>query len=127
MRKNHANWMGDLMNNNSPFINHPLNSIIIPGTHDSGTMTLDTRARTQTLNIKEQLEHGVRYFDFRIKLSGNKYYFHHTLCSDDVLCEKKIDFTTPKSDYALHQIRNFLIEQPNEIIILKFQNFLNLT
>ncbi|WP_219634599.1 hypothetical protein, partial [Flavobacterium chungangense] len=33
----------------------------------------------------------------------------------------------PKSDYALHQIRNFLIEQPNEIIILKFQNFLNLT
>ena len=65
---NLARWMGSIHDDVK------LNSIILPGSHDSGMSILRyctlgaTRANTQTqsLNIYEQLMQGTRYFDIRI-------------------------------------------------------------
>ncbi|KAF2721979.1 PLC-like phosphodiesterase [Polychaeton citri CBS 116435] len=47
----------------------PVSALSIPGTHDSAAFTYNWPfVATQTLNIKEQLDSGIRYFDFRLAL-----------------------------------------------------------
>ena len=58
--------MGDL----TPFIgNTPLDQIVIPGSHDAASYALTgpawTYGGTQNVDVKTQLNHGVRYLDFR--------------------------------------------------------------
>ena len=55
-----------------------INEINIPGTHDSAMYftTLGTLAKTQDMDIKQQLEMGIRYFDIRtryVKLVGHQW------------------------------------------------------
>jgi len=71
--------------------NLKLNQINIPGTHDSGTHEIGTlwtvasslrlplyepleyfTAQTQIMDIEEQLESGIRYFDIRMDIHKNK-------------------------------------------------------
>jgi len=85
--ENDANWMSHLSNYTY------INEINIPGTHDSGTRdTVWTKApwsETQSLSIKEQLEHGIRYLDLRLTVDDddwdNKLYITHdgAKCYDD--------------------------------------------
>ncbi|ARJ51986.1 1-phosphatidylinositol phosphodiesterase [Staphylococcus lutrae] len=80
------NWMSSLD------AHLPLTEINIPGTHDSGSFTLEDPvksvwAKTQTLNYIQQMEHGIRFFDIRGRASTNQtisihhgvIYLHHEL------------------------------------------------
>lgn len=53
-----------------------LSDISIPGTHDSGTKSVDFPiwSKTQTLSISEQLNIGIRYFDLRLEHVSDVYY-----------------------------------------------------
>jgi hypothetical protein len=125
MYTKHTDWMGDLLHSQSPYATKPINQIMIPGSHDSGTFGMSASARTQSLTIGQQLEIGIRYFDFRVRINNGVYYFHHTQGSDNHLCKKGDDPTKPgiPDSYAFKQIRDFLLAHPNEILILKYQNF----
>jgi 1-phosphatidylinositol phosphodiesterase len=51
-----------------------LNSLTIPGTHDSGALhsLADISGKCQTLSIEEQLKIGVRFLDVRLQLVDDK-------------------------------------------------------
>ena len=60
-----ADWMAPLPNERS------LNTLAIPGTHDSATQYVQLAwfSRCQALGIREQLETGFRYLDIRLGLA----------------------------------------------------------
>lgn len=127
----YSHWMQDL----APIIgNVPINQIPIPGSHDSGTYSLDRRAITQNLTIEQQLKRGIRYFDLRPREQKRRFYIHHTLGTDYHLAtypEKGypsgMDVNALKdadgNDIIFAQMRHFLINNPSEVLILRFQNF----
>lgn len=55
--------------------------VSIPGTHDSGTagvrFPMKHYARTQTMNLAEQWDAGIRFFDLRPKLEGSELKIYH--------------------------------------------------
>ena len=55
-----------------------INSLSIPGTHDSGARFRGPFSRTQSLSIMEQLLNGVRYLDIRCRHINNCFMIHHT-------------------------------------------------
>jgi hypothetical protein len=120
--KNHQNWMGNLLDKKSPIAEQPINKILIPGTHDSGTYGMDYLGQTQSLTIPQQLNNGVRYFDCRISHSYGSYYLYHTFDSPNKFVSPG-DTPAANQDNVLYGIRTFLIDNPKEILILKFQNF----
>ena len=77
-----------------------LAAISIPGTHASGAVNYEPfygTAICQDLNIKDQLNIGVRYLDIRCKHYLNKFHIHHgSACQakdeDDRLKEPLIIF-----------------------------------
>ena len=126
----HANWMGDLLAQYPAFGDVPVNNLLIPGTHDSGTFNTgkatqsDHTARTQSLDIKGQLERGIRYFDLRVQERSGTYYIQHgPWKSDNDLGTTSDDPDTAPQKYLFKQMRDFLKAHPHEILILKFQNF----
>jgi 1-phosphatidylinositol phosphodiesterase len=92
----------------------PLNYINIPGTHDSFAYSfpyaLDIAkawAKTQKINIRDQLNIGCRFLDIRINqdLEGR----HSSIdCSDDLW-------------KAMEWIKSFLKENPKETILMRIQ------
>ncbi|HSE18079.1 MAG TPA: hypothetical protein VLB46_13575 [Pyrinomonadaceae bacterium] len=127
----YSHWMQDL----APVIGDvPLNQLPIPGSHDSGTWDLDRLAITQSLTIEEQLARGIRYFDFRPKERDRRFYIHHTEGTDNHLAtypeqgfpsgmdvDALIDADNRPIIFA--QMRKFLIANPYEVLILRFQTF----
>ncbi|MBL8515824.1 MAG: hypothetical protein JNM76_02550 [Betaproteobacteria bacterium] len=124
-----SNWMKGI----SPLLAaKSLRSVILPGTHDSGTssvtsnsnfspdapwevtkmprMLVELFARAQGLTIAEQLQAGVRYFDLRPAPDGVELRFAHSLFGDLVLP-------------AIDAVSAFLDSHPLEIVILDFQHF----
>ena len=111
-----------------------LREIALPGTHDSGAYRLGDRkspdlstaewlagrqfdiikpwAKTQRLDIKAQLEGGIRWLDMRTAYDGRDFYFYHALLG-------------PKTRDMLRQIRAFLDEpgHDHELIELEFCNW----
>ncbi|XP_072449059.1 PI-PLC X domain-containing protein 3 [Chiloscyllium punctatum] len=69
---------------------------------------------TQSMNFRNQLQAGIRYFDLRISTKprdpDNQLYFAHGLFSATVR-------------EGLEQINAFLLEQPREAVILDFNHF----
>lgn len=61
---NVKNWMGKLLQIKP---NIKINEISIPGTHDSGAQWGGHTAETQSWDIFQQLDGGIRYFDIRLK------------------------------------------------------------
>jgi hypothetical protein len=72
-------------------------------------------AVTQTLTVKEQLEAGVRYLDLRIGLeqSSNTWKMHHGMIYGAGLKE------------ILAEVKEFLQENPSEIVILGASHIMN--
>ena len=66
-----------------------VSEVVMPGSHDAGTMGSDTAWETQHSPIEAQLKAGVRYFDFRAStpLTGDTstYYFVHANSNMPVL------------------------------------------
>jgi len=114
--------------------NLPLNQVPILGSHDAGTCDLTTQsppchgwrtrngrhivghpslsdvtsARCQSATIKDQLRYGVRYFDLRVAKQYGAYWIAHMWLSTPLQGKGGV-FT---------QIKAFLSEHPDEIIIL---------
>lgn len=66
-----SNWMAALPGR------APLRSLSIPGTHDSGTKGFSWNAECQRYSIKDQLSLGVRAFDLRPGVDGNRLIIYH--------------------------------------------------
>jgi len=91
----------------------PLNQIAIPGTHDSGTYGSGCSARdirAQSRNITQQLNDGIRYFDFRGEWAFGQIYYSHggSLCGE--------------FQYGLDDIQVFLGQNPSEIVVIKLRS-----
>jgi len=93
-----------------------LRTLVIPGTHDSGTATISKMkpfaavGLTQNLSIFEQLNRGIRYLDIRMAgtpgATGASI-FHGCLMGDPLA-------------NVLQQIATFLNEHPGEFLFLEF-------
>ncbi|CAI9717994.1 PI-PLC X domain-containing protein 3 [Octopus vulgaris] len=134
-----ANWMSQL-----PASCHdlPLNSLAIPGSHDSFSSQLKegeiapdcselirvaeklfgkaadkvimSWSTTQNLDLGTQLEKGIRYFDLRVAYndSCNDFQFVHGIYG-------------PKIDCCMQEINSFLEKHQKELVILDFNHFYN--
>lgn len=71
-------------------------------------------SKTQPYTISDQLNNGIRYFDFRICYLNNHFYFCHTMLSD--LTENGLD-----------AIAAFAKTHPSEILILDFNHIYGVT
>lgn len=124
-----SHWMQDLAALHPTFGAIKINQLLIPGSHDSGTSRMTRLARTQSLTIKEQLEHGVRYLDIRPRVHNSTFYVHHGETGPDGSADlghysKEINpDEVANGKYIFKHIRDFLIDHPKEILILKFQNY----
>src|SRR5574344_175926 len=89
-----------------------LSDIVIPGSHDSGTVGMNWMANTQNYTIAGQLRMGVRYLDLRVRNKDGKLVFYHTFDGTEYLP-------------VLEDIRDFIKENPTEVLLLDFQHFDN--
>lgn len=135
-------WMYD---NRELLYNNTIYDISFPGTHDSGSYNINGStyidmpgkysdlinignllhipvdklikgwAQTQHINITKQLEEGSRYLDLRIGYKNNMWFIHH----DYIL-------GYPLND-MLVQIRNFIIKNQGEVLIIELSHIINLT
>ncbi|ORX35521.1 PLC-like phosphodiesterase [Kockovaella imperatae] len=123
-------WMKWLLNQRPDLAGIPITALIVPGTHDTATYgegTSPTKLgrfnwQCQNLNIYQQAQIGVRYFDLRFladdRDSAFPYWPHHgdAVRTGDLLAPAlggDISQTT-----IVGQITRFLAENPDEIIIL---------
>ena len=126
-----------------------LKEIVFAGSHDAGITSGKDNTRTQSLNIYDQAAAGVRLFDLRINAASvgwNKselkaYHAGGGVIKRDV--SSKMRATGQKEDIKqstlpvgafgmglkdmLEQAHNFVRDQPNEFLILKFDKSLNWT
>jgi len=70
-----------------------------------------TSARCQSASIKDQLRYGVRYLDMRIAWQDGAYWIEHMWMSTPLLGEEGV----------FAEIKAFLREHPQEVIILHMQ------
>ena len=87
----------------------PIKRIAIPGSHDAGSVGMVPIACTQRDAIADQLRGGVRYFDTRVTLSGDKLKIFHGPI-------KGVDFEPIATALA-----TFMREHPSEFVIVDFQ------
>ena len=89
----------------------PVCRVSIPGTHDSGTagvrFPMRHYARTQTMDLAEQWDAGIRFFDLRPKLEGDKLKIYHGPANCHLTFEE-----------ALLIIKGKLEENPTEFCIV---------
>lgn len=101
-------WMGRLSDSKH------LNDISIPGTHDTmayqGSVILKDIVLTQTMNLKTQLNSGIRYLDIRLCYKGSYFEIHHGVYDLRV-----------KFDTVLDTIQSFLGEHEGEFIVMRLQ------
>ena len=113
--KSNARWM-TLLHSTAP--KTKLKSLKIPASHDSCTYSIpswipfSSVGQTQRLNLYQQLNHGVRYFDIRVGVKGEdpeKVYIQHGLCKGNKLSDN------------LSQVRKFLDENPGEFVAIRIK------
>lgn len=80
----------------------------VPGTHDTAANTGIAWVKTQDLDIKTQLEKGIRFFDIRLMHDNG------TL----KLCHASYVFNTTFVKDVLQTTANFLKEHPSETVIM---------
>jgi hypothetical protein len=115
-----ANWMGKIDGSKK------ISELSIPGTHDSGAQWGGNSAETQSWDIKQQLEGGIRYFDIRLKANPDDenslavYHGDFPQCHDPdcygacgVSCDR-LTFTQ-----ILTWMNDFLEERKSEAIIIR--------
>ena len=103
-----CNWMGRLKGD--PLVK----DITIPATHDScankDLLGLSSISSTQDLDLRQQLEAGVRSLDIRIHERGDEYGIYHGPVYMDITLDDVVDIC-----------RAFLEENPSEFIMLFIQ------
>lgn len=97
-----TNWMSFLPDST------PLHKLSIPGTHDSGSrLTLIPISLCQTMTDREQLDVGIRYFDYRTRNTANGLDIYHTV-------DQFLSF-----DAVLKAFDEFLTAHPTEVVIMR--------
>ncbi len=99
------NWMSYIKDETK------LSEIVIPGSHDAGSCSINYLGRTQGYSVKTQLEMGTRYFDLRVNKTENGYYMYHEM------------FNGEKFSDVLEAIVSFIKTNKTETLILDFQHF----
>ena len=100
-------WMDRLQNDNQP-----LSNFSIPGTHESCSITWAPFVSCQTLSITQQLNSGIRAFDFRLGISeANVLQLYHgkvflDFTFDQVLAELTTWLDTHQTEALIVQIKN---------------------
>ncbi|MCW3783024.1 phosphatidylinositol-specific phospholipase C domain-containing protein [Defluviimonas salinarum] len=102
-----------------------LAEIAIPGAHDAGMSTLGSptafshscNTQTQTLDIADQLQQGVRYFDIRPVIGGGEYYTGHYSQIDIKVYDGWQGARGQKISDVVSQINEFALNS-NELIIV---------
>lgn len=127
--KSPATWMTDMW---SSLADRRLNSVCLPGSHDSGMSVLnvstigsvDSNTKTQSLSVAQQLAAGARYFDLRPTMWNGTLYSGHM---SDIAGwrgsagERMTDIVTGISQF----LSQASPAPSNEIIILKFSHYLD--
>lgn len=101
-----------------------LNQLIMPGAHDAGTAkghinkTLfgsDSNSATQDKTFWQMLECGVRFFDVRLKVSGNKVVAHHTTAGQGAKSKDSID-------ESMGRISDWCYGHRSELVIVRISH-----
>lgn len=120
----YSDWMGNLSTIISPL---QLNHLPLPGSHDAGSYGgINTRSMTQGKDVTGQLEAGVRYFDFRIRVDNGTYFSHHGSdeSRDNPYLKVRWEETHEQNTNTLfYQVRTFCQQHPGEIVILNLYDF----
>lgn len=92
-----------------------ISELSIPGTHDSMAYRSDLafidNTRTQTMNLQQQLESGIRYLDIRVKDNGNNnFVLHHGIV-----------YLGFSFDYVLQELQKFLNQNPSETVFMRIK------
>ena len=103
--EDYSNWMENIKDDAL------VNEIVMPGSHDAGSYKMVWLGETQQFNIEQQLKMGVRYFDLRVNKKDDKYIIFHSIING-------VEFIP-----ILETIKNFVIENPTETLLLDFQHF----
>jgi hypothetical protein len=117
-----ANWMSNLLKANAAK-QISIADIAIPASHDAAiyllqdcTLGNECNTQTQYLNMKDQLEAGLRMFDLRPILFKGKYYTQHATDCDGFGCKGDI------MDNVLSQTKDFL-DNHAELVFLQMSHF----
>lgn len=90
----------------------PVTDIVMPGSHDSGTYGMLFLGETQSLSFGDQMRSGARYFDVRIRRTGEgELRFYHGILTSE----------NGYGDFLSDTVR-FLEENPTEFLILDYQH-----
>lgn len=101
----YSSWMAEIPDDT------PLREVVIPGSHDAGTVGMPWLGRTQNYSIGTQLTFGARYFDIRINKTEDGYQIYHGFMNG-------ADFNG-----ILKDIVDFITSRPSEVLILDFMYF----
>ena len=88
-----------------------VSEIVMPGSHDAGSYDMVWLGETQQFDIETQLRMGVRYFDIRVNKVDGKFVIFHSIING-------VEFLP-----ILESIKDFIIENPTETLLLDFQHF----
>ena len=89
-----------------------ITTLSIPGTHDSGAThsIFDVAGKCQDLDIKTQLEIGVRFFDIRLQQVNDKFNVVHSFV------DQKLDFEDVVEDMV-----DFIEDYPSEFLLVSIK------
>lgn len=91
-----------------------IKEIVMPGSHDAGTIGMIYAAKTQSLPIHKQLIDGVRYFDIRVEKKRNaELVIYHSIAKGQTFTQ------------VVDDILKFMETNTTELVILDFQHFKN--
>ncbi len=126
-----ASWIEDVFFPDK--MHYTLKDIVIPGSHDAGMSVLtatggqqkgtinECNTLTQILNIKTQLNEGIRMFDLRIGDFNKELYTKHS--SSDCMAEAVGGGYGEKFDDVLTGMKDFLQTNKKEFVLLTFSHF----
>ncbi len=88
-----------------------ISDVSIPGTHDTMALHGGIIPQTQVLDVKSQLEMGIRYLDGRFTLKNGELWGYHGIIPQHVSFEQFFEAVT-----------QFLDEHPSEVLFIGMQN-----
>ena len=109
LAQNKPSWMASLDDSRR------LSELSLPGTHDtmahkSNLLGLDI-TRTQTMNLQQQLQSGIRVLDIRLYYnSSNEFTIHHGSV-----------YTGYNFDDVMTTVKQFLAENPSEVVLMRLK------
>jgi hypothetical protein len=103
-----ARWMTD----NRALDPYKINQITLPGTHDTGTWSESGNPQCQSMDLRHQLNAGIRFLDIRVELLSNigdeDMRIYHGVMPTDYYLEKDI----------ISACEAFLASNPDETVVM---------